>query len=287
MSSRTLPQGRSAPLGFELPPAEVSELSRHLIRAQESERKRISRELHDEAGQGLMVLRLYLGMLASESGTPKKAQKIEEAINMLDRTIGDLRRLIARLSPRVLDEMGLLAAIRKEARELSRATGMKAALELPESLEGVDRESEIAIYRSVQEALNNVAKHSQARSFKVVMERNQNFVLLLVEDDGVGFARNGGAANRTFGITGMRERIAALGGTVRIRSRHGRGTRVRVMLPAQEPKSASKKSSKAARSAKLARVHQAQRQHGRPREIFRGFLKRDAHYTNAHPMHSS
>lgn len=287
MSPRTPPRSRSAPPECELPLAQVSDLSRHLIRAQESERKRISRELHDEAGQGLMVLRLYLGMLAGESETPKKAEKIEEAVNMLDRTIGDLRRIIARLSPRVLDEMGLLAAIRKEARELSRATGMKAALELPQSLEGVDHESEIAIYRSVQEALNNVAKHSQARSFRVVMTRERNFLLLLIEDDGVGFVRNGGVASRTFGITGMRERIAALGGTVRIRSRRGRGTRVRVVLPAQEAKSAGKKPSKAARSAKTAHAHPAERQHARPREIFRSFLKRDAQYTNAHPMHSS
>src|SRR5690242_12724697 len=80
----------------DLPPG-TSELSRHLIRAQEEERKRISRELHDEAGQGLMVLRLYLGMLAEEIDVPEHGTKIVEAMGMLDRTIGDLRRIIARL----------------------------------------------------------------------------------------------------------------------------------------------------------------------------------------------
>src|SRR5438128_7234287 len=102
---------------------EVLELSRHLVQAPEEERKHISRELHDEAGQGLMVLRLYLSTRASESQSPESRPEIEEALAMLDRTIGDLRRIIARLSPRTLEELGLLPAIRKEARELSKNTG--------------------------------------------------------------------------------------------------------------------------------------------------------------------
>jgi two-component system, NarL family, sensor histidine kinase UhpB len=208
-----------------------SELSRHLLLAQEEERKHISRELHDEAGQGLMVLRLHLATLASASPDPEPRQKIEESLGMLDRTIGDLRRIIARLSPRTLDELGLLAAIRKEARELGKNTGMKAQLNLPEGLDQLDREFEIAIYRSVQEALHNVAKHSQAENFSVQVESNDEMVRLLVEDDGIGFSAKANARRRTFGLLGMRERIAALGGTVRIRSRKGQGTRLRVTLP--------------------------------------------------------
>jgi two-component system sensor histidine kinase NreB len=287
VSRKPLSKGRKPPHDSELPPVQVSDLSRHLIRAQEGERKRISRELHDEAGQGLMVLRLYLGMLAHERSSPQEAKKVQEAISMLDRTIGDLRRIIARLSPRALDDLGLVAAIRKEARELSRAMGMKAFLDLPESLEGIDRESEVAIYRSVQEALNNIAKHSRARSFRVAMQRQPDVVLLLVEDDGIGLVRNGGAPGRTFGIVGMRERIAALGGTVRIRSRHGRGTRVQVMLPAPELKIARKSPSKSDYSGKAVRTQPEQRQHAASREIIRGFVRRNDHHTNAHPMHSS
>ncbi|PYX17732.1 MAG: hypothetical protein DMG84_02575 [Acidobacteria bacterium] len=124
-----------------------SELSRHLLQAQEEERKRISRELHDETGQGLMVLRLYLGMLAGDSHSPQLKLKVEEAMTMLDRTIGDLRRIIARLSPRTLEELGLLAAIRKEVRELAKHTGMKAQIDLPEALGEEDHEIEIEVYR--------------------------------------------------------------------------------------------------------------------------------------------
>jgi len=208
-----------------------SELSRHLLRAQEEERKRISRELHDGTGQGLMVLRLYLGMLASDTESPEAQLKIGEALKLLDLTIEDLRRIIGRLSPRTLDELGLLAAIRKEAREMSRSAGIKAQLDLPENLGPLNPELEVAIYRSVQEALHNIAKHSQAQNFKVGLENSRGSICLCVEDDGVGFSGKRTSRGGTFGLLGMRERVAALGGKVRIRSRKGSGTRIRVTLP--------------------------------------------------------
>jgi two-component system, NarL family, sensor histidine kinase UhpB len=206
------------------------ELSRHLVQAQEEERKRISRELHDETGQGLMVLRLYLGTLIGESTNQELRTKIEDAMSMLDRTIGDLRRIIARLSPRVLEELGLIAAIRKEARELSKNTGMKPRLILPSDFGDLDHETEIALYRSAQEALHNIAKHSQAKHFAIRMEINHDAAMLIVEDDGIGFSRKE-TSRRSFGLLGMRERIAALGGTARIRSRKDKGTRITVTLP--------------------------------------------------------
>lgn len=210
---------------------QVIDLSRHLLRAQEEERKRISRELHDETGQGLMLLRLYLGMLADTSTTPEGFVKVQEALGLLDRTIGDLRRIIARLSPRILEEMGLLAAIRKEVRDMSKHSGMKAQLDLPKDLAGLDHETEIAVYRSVQEALHNIAKHAKAKNLLIRLQLDSDVIRLQVEDDGVGFSRNKGSGSRSFGILGMRERIAALGGNVRIRSRKGRGTRLNVNLP--------------------------------------------------------
>jgi two-component system, NarL family, sensor histidine kinase NreB len=206
-----------------------SELSRHLLRAQEEERKRISRELHDAAGQGLMVLRLFLGTVAGANASADLRERIQEAIGMVDRTIGDLRRLIARLSPRTLEEMGLVAAIRKEARELSRSTGMQARMNLPTDLRELDDEIELAVYRAVQEALNNIAKHSQAKSFSIQLEASTEQVRLRVEDDGIGFAPN--SRSRGFGLFGMRERIAVLGGTVRVRTRPGKGTHIVVSVP--------------------------------------------------------
>jgi signal transduction histidine kinase len=211
--------------------APASEQSRHLLRAQEAERKRISRELHDGTGQSLMVLRLYLAMLANDEQSPESQAKIREALQLLDHTVEDLRRIISRLSPRMLEELGLLAAIRKEVRELSKNTGMKAHLDLSKDLGQLDCEFEVAIYRSLQEALHNVAKHSQARNFSVRLERSGNSICLFVEDDGVGVSTGRVSTSRAFGLFGMKQRIAALGGKVQIRSRRDNGTLLKVMLP--------------------------------------------------------
>lgn len=270
----------------ETAPAQLSELSLHLLRAQEEERKRISRELHDETGQGLMVLRLYLSMIASQCGGAEAETKVQEAMTMLDRTIGDLRRIIARLSPRTLDELGLLAAVRKEARELTKNTGIKGKLFLPEDLNGVDHEFEVGIYRAVQEALHNVAKHSQAQNFLVRLEVEQGELQLLVEDDGIGFSR-GDSHRGSFGLWGMRERVAALGGTVRVRSRNGRGTRVRVMLPAfRKPPQKRTNASGFGEAIRPNRVV-GKTKKGRKRTQESRLLKPETQYTHAHPMHSS
>jgi signal transduction histidine kinase len=170
-------------------------------------------------------------MLASESPSPESLLKIQEALKLLDHTVEDLRRIIGRLSPRTLEELGLRAAIRKEAHDLSRNTGMKAQLNLSPDLGQLDREIEVAIYRSLQEALHNIAKHSQARNFTIHVKNAGGSVCLVVEDDGVGFSRKRNSGGRTFGILGMRERIAALGGKLRIHSVPGNGTQVKISLP--------------------------------------------------------
>ena len=213
-----------------LQPSEAGELSRHLLKVQEEERRRISRELHDETGQALMVLRFQLEMLAGENESREVAGKIREALELLDRTIEGLRRTIARLSPRVLEEFGLSTAIRRQAQWLAKHTGMKGSLQIPENWSSADHDLDVALYRSVQEALHNVAKHSQASKFSVRLEVAPERVTLQIEDDGVGFSRRA-AHVRGFGLTGMRERAAALGGSMKIRSERGKGTNIQIQLP--------------------------------------------------------
>ena len=209
----------------------IAELSAHLLRVQEEERKHISRELHDETGQGLMVTRLYLGMLEASLRSRSSQVKIQEALAVVDRTIEGLRRMITRLSPLVLQELGLVAAIRKEAKDLSKSTGVKTRVAVPDDLGRFGPEAETAVYRVVQEALHNVAKHAQAKNVTVQVAREPGVIKLLVEDDGIGFIQKGVSRSRSFGLAGMRERIAALGGTVRVRSGKGRGTRIEVTVP--------------------------------------------------------
>src|SRR5690349_317889 len=157
------PKAAQVATKLEVPVPEATELSRQLLKAQEEERGRISRELHDETGQALMVLRFHLEMLSSDTRSEEQKSKIQESLDLLDRTIEGLRRTIARLSPRVLDELGLIAAIRRQAKLLEKHTGIRAHLDLPESVGVLDKDLEVASYRSVQEALHNVAKHSRAK----------------------------------------------------------------------------------------------------------------------------
>jgi hypothetical protein len=211
----------------------IAELSAHLLRVQEQERRRISRELHDETGQELMVIRLYLGMLESSVKARNPRVKIRETLDVVDRTIDGIRRIIARLSPLLLQELGLIAAIRKEAKDLARDTGVKARVSVSDDIGRMPPEMEAAIYRVVQEALHNVSKHAQARSVNIQMARENGELHLLIEDDGIGIqGKYNSARGRSFGLAGIRERIGMLGGRVSISSARGKGTRIEVMVPA-------------------------------------------------------
>jgi len=218
--------------------SEVSDLSRQLLQAQEEERRRITRELHDETGQALMVLRFQLEILAGESIDDGQKSRIQESLVLLDRTIDGLRRTIARLSPRVLEELGLVVAIRKQLQLLARHTAMRTHQELPDDVGDLDPDVQVAVYRSVQEALHNVAKHSRARNAKVKLTFSGGKLLLEIEDDGVGFSTRN-AADRGFGLKGMRERASALGGSMKIRSHPGEGTRIRIAFQIEEQGSRS------------------------------------------------
>jgi signal transduction histidine kinase len=213
----------------------IADLSAHLLRVQEEERKRISRELHDETGQGLMVIRLYLGMLESSVSSAAARGKIRETLAVVDRTIEGIRRIIGKLSPLVLQELGLIAAIRKEAKDLAKATGVKARVAVSDAVGRLAPETEAAIYRVVQEALHNVAKHAQAKSVNIQMGRDNGGVKLLIEDDGVGIiSQRTSARGSSYGLVGIKERVAMLGGTLRIHSSRNKGTKIEVTVPAAD-----------------------------------------------------
>lgn len=209
----------------------IVELSGHLLKAQEEERKRISRELHDETGQALMVIRLYLGMLDGSVKTRSGKAKIGELLGVVDRTIEGIRRIIGRLSPLVLQELGLISAIRKEAKDLAKTAGVQSRVAISDDVGRLDPVIETAIYRVVQESLHNVAKHAQAQNVNIQMEREGETLKLVIEDDGVGIRAVTNPLRPSFGMAGMHERVSTLGGQMKVVSRKGEGTKILVTVP--------------------------------------------------------
>jgi len=157
---------------------------------------------------------------------------------VVDRTVVGLRRIIAKLSPLVLQELGLVAAIRKEAKETAKASGINVRVSFGTEVGRLAPEKETAIYRVVQEALHNVAKHAKAENVKVQVARENADVRVLIEDDGVGIgmaiSQKSSPRGQSFGLAGLKERVATLGGSVRICSTKGEGTRIDVLVPAAQ-----------------------------------------------------
>ncbi|HUS19524.1 MAG TPA: GAF domain-containing sensor histidine kinase [Terriglobales bacterium] len=215
--------------------ARIAELSAHLLRVQEEERKRISRELHDETGQGLMVIRLYLGMLDNELTSLTAKTTVAETLDVVDRTILGIRRIIGKLSPLVLQELGLIAAIRKEAKDLEKNHNVGTRVAISDEVGRLSPETETALYRIVQEALHNVAKHAQASHVNIIMGRRNDQIYLVVKDDGVGIFPRSNFRGNSFGLAGIKERVGMLGGKVRVTSLKGQGTRIEITVPATKP----------------------------------------------------
>lgn len=233
-AERCLAAAEKARLAERLSASErkLRELSAHMLGVEEEERRRIRRELHDDTGQSLLLIRLELEML--ESRAPAEiGGRLAAVRGMTERTIAELRRIIAALSPAVLEQLGLYAAIRQLAARFRRVHPARIGLRLEKLPGRLPKQIEEIAYRLVQECLNNVAKHSQASAVKIRMRSADKGVELSVEDNGVGFEPVAAALRpESFGLAGMRERVALLGGDFQIRSGPDRGTTVRVRLPA-------------------------------------------------------
>ncbi len=214
-------------------------LRQHLsrtVKAQEDERKRVARELHDQAGQALTALKLGLGRL--EKMVSKSDNRIrEEIISMRDlavSTMEDIRNLALDLRPSMLDELGLIPAVRQYAKDFSRRTGLSIDLSLPESFDRLPSDLETAVFRVIQEALTNVAKHAQASQVKISISFSKEGLSVLVADNGCGFDVTTALRNRkSLGLFGIQERVDLLGGSVRIESAQGEGTRITVWVPVE------------------------------------------------------
>jgi len=217
----------------------LQQLSARLVDAQETERRAISRELHDEVGQSLGALLVDIGRLSTmlSDGPPEIRAEVKAQLDNLksvaERTFQSVRNMALLLRPSMLDDLGLAAALEWQGREVSRRSQIEVSVDSESIPEDLPDEHKIYIYRLVQEALNNAVRHSGARNARVVAElkgesHNCQSIVVRVTDDGHGFDP---ARTRGMGILGMEERVKRLGGNLHVDSEPGKGTTVTAELP--------------------------------------------------------
>lgn len=211
---------------------ELTRLQSRLVRAEEGERRRLARELHDESAQTLSAVRLEVGMLREQSD-PATAEGLGRVVDLLDRGIGGIRRVINDLRPALLDDLGLLPAIRALADDVTSRGGPAISVQLPEALPTLGDEAELALFRATQEALSNILRHAEAPSASITVLAEPTRVVVIIADRGRGFPAGTNLAtferDGRLGLVGMRERIGALGGEVSVDGADG--VRVRVEVP--------------------------------------------------------
>jgi len=210
----------------------LRELGGHQERIKESERKRIAREIHDELGGVLTGIRAYVSVASNRAGKDSPvAPLLAEAMAQTDSALDTVRRVIADLRPSVLDQLGVWEAIEWQASQLEAQTGMQCQCVIEADLPVICADGGAMLFRIVQEALTNVARHAHATAVEIRARRDHDSLLLEIEDDGVGIALNGLSQRPSWGLRGMHERAHYLGGSLAVTNTARGGTLVSLRLP--------------------------------------------------------
>ncbi len=211
---------------------ELRLLSRQLVRAQEEERRSISRELHDEIGQMLTALRMELRNLQELRSAPEEQfqEHVEDARRLAEQTLRAVRDMAMGLRPSMLDDLGLGSAIQWQARQFSKHSGVPVNVQIEGPLAHLPDRHRTCVYRLVQEALTNCARHAKAKTIGVSIRSLGDQLVVEVQDDGLGFDGSS-ARGRGLGLLGMQERVRELGGRLTVKSRPGAGTSLMAVIP--------------------------------------------------------
>ncbi|HTS75796.1 MAG TPA: sensor histidine kinase [Bryobacteraceae bacterium] len=217
----------------------------YVTRIYERERRALSHDLHDEIGHDLILLKLYLEMIVMSlrgRELPEIKPRLSEAITLVSHAIDSVRRLVLDLGPAVFDELGFLPAVKSYTGQFSARTKINVTVQEGYLPENVPQTHQVALYRLLQGALSNVLKHAHAKNVRVSLGSMKDSVLIMVvEDDGVGFDTSQRPGRRSFGLTAMRERVQVLGGRIHVESKRAgasgkkHGTRIEVDLPLTAP----------------------------------------------------
>jgi signal transduction histidine kinase len=215
---------------------ELARLSARLVEQHEDERKRLARELHDETGQLFSAMRMEVGALHGVAGAADVAARMD---GLVTAGLTSLRRVTAALRPSLLDDLGLLSAVRSLVAQVSREGPVQATLHAPATLVPLRRDRELALFRAAQEGITNVLRHAQASRLLITIAVQDDDVVLTVDDDGIGPPSRAHLAEQErgghVGLVGMRERLVALGGHVSLVASPLGGTRLAVTLGVAEP----------------------------------------------------
>lgn len=212
-------------------------LSRRVLQAQEEERRRLARELHDELGQNLAFLKIQINTIVSKMDNDqgllcKDCKKIEQYI---DQIIENVRRLSTDLSPSVLEDLGLTTALRMQSTDFAKLHSLKLSLKIADIDNLFSQEAQINLYRFYQETLTNISKHARATKLSVNVGKKNGHISFLVEDDGQGFdpdhIMSMRPSKKGMGLTTLEERARMLGGSFAIWSKPGKGTRISLAIP--------------------------------------------------------
>ena len=203
---------------------------RRVLRAQEAERGRVARGLHDEVGQVLTGVLLQLGSL-TPARDPERRRAVEETKEAVRQALEEVRRIARELRPEMLEQLGLVSALTELSRKVAVQSGLEIERRFAAELPPLSDEAELAVYRVAQESLTNVARHAQASRVEVALEPGAGSVVLRVVDDGRGLAESV-ALNGHGGLRGMRERALLVGGALAVKRARGGGVEVRLEVPA-------------------------------------------------------
>jgi len=208
--------------------------SRRLIQAQEAERQKIARELHDEIGQVLTAVRLNLQAVQKTCQTDACLPQINDSVGVIDEALKQIRELSLELHPSLLDDLGLVAALRWYATRYNLRSGIAAQVTCGSNIDGIPHDVSTACFRIAQEALTNAARHSRATKANVHVQKRNGDLHLAIQDNGIGFDSQlflNGMASSALGLRGMHERAHAVSGHIQINSQVGKGTQVTVVVP--------------------------------------------------------
>jgi signal transduction histidine kinase len=211
-------------------------LSNQVLHAQEEERKRISRELHDEVGQAMTAIHVNLAVLSRPGKATSEifGKKIADTQRLLQQTMESVHRFALELRPAMLDELGLLPALRSYALRFAERTGLRVRLRATPAAESLNGEQKTVVYRVVQESLTNVAKHAQARRVSVLIRKFKSGIRMQIQDDGRSFRsvrQDSPDGKKHLGLLGMQERVRLANGNFYVEPKLGKGTTVHVEIP--------------------------------------------------------